>query len=334
MKPTALSLAIAAAALGASSLYLSLQLHEERARADELATETRALHARIAEFEKIRAERRVAGAHPFSAVMSEPGSPTDRRVRIEEIPAVEADFMDGVVINAPPRSEEFMHKMMRSQVRAHNKQLYAEIGARLGLSKEEANKLIDLLTEQQIQGGMSWDDTSADGALRLMAEKERQNKAKIAELIGTDKADSLAEYQQSLPARQELDMLARQLDGADTPLTEEQQKRLLDILVEERKRVPAPTMTEATSLEEFWKASAAWQANYDENVASQTSTVLNPDQLKNYIEYREWHTQMGVVHAGSIQSVPGRTDVMFTTTAPAMSADVAIAAPVDEGSRK
>src|SRR5687768_3083576 len=99
MKPTALSLAIAAAALGASSLYLSLQLHEERARADELATETRALHARIAEFEKIRPERRVAGANPFSAVMSEPGSRTGRLVHVEETPAVEADFMDGVVIN-------------------------------------------------------------------------------------------------------------------------------------------------------------------------------------------------------------------------------------------
>jgi hypothetical protein len=339
MKPIALSLAIAAAAFGASTLYLSLQLHQERLQADELATQSRELHARIAELEATRAGRDMAGANPFSPVMTPPGSRTGRHAHVEETPAVEADLMNGVDFNAPPRSEEFFNKMMRSQVRAHNKQLYLDIGARLGLSKDDANKLIDLLTEQQLHTGMSWNDlTGPDSAWQLMAEKERQNKAQIAELIGTDKANSFAEYQQSLPARQELDMLARQLDGADAPLTEEQQKRLIDVFVEERLRIPAPTLTDATSLEEHTKASLTWQANYEENVASRTRAILNSEQLSTYNEYREWHTQMrtqmGEVHAGGIHPVPGKTGVMFTTSMPAVSADLVVELPAEERSRK
>ena len=49
----------------------------------------------------------------------------------------------------PPQSEAFQ-KMMRAQMRAYNKQMYADVGAQLGLTREEVNKLIDLLTDQQV----------------------------------------------------------------------------------------------------------------------------------------------------------------------------------------
>ena len=57
-----------------------------------------------------------------------------------------------VAINAPRRRDEVFNKMMRAQIRAHHKQLYADVGAQLGLSKDEASKLIDLLTDQQLAG--------------------------------------------------------------------------------------------------------------------------------------------------------------------------------------
>ena len=101
------------------------------------------------------------------------------------------------------------------------------------------------------------------GQLRQMDEKKRQDKAQIAELIGPDKAKTLEEYQRSMPARQELEMLARQLDGADTPLNDDQQKRLLAVITEERKRTPSPTMSDGTSVEDFAKAYMKWQADYE-----------------------------------------------------------------------
>jgi hypothetical protein len=337
MKPTALSLAIAAVAFGASTLYLSLQLRDERAQSDKLIAETRALEARIAELENFRAER-YAAVNPFSPSMLPPALRSAQEVRTEETTGPGDDFGESVAINTP-RNEEFFRKMMRSQVRAHNKRQYAEVGPLLGLSKDETSKLIDLLTQQQVDGGVSVSGPlDTENVLRQMAEKQRENKAQIADLIGADKADTLEEYQESLPARQELEMLTRQFDGADAPLSDEQQKRLLEILLEERKRVPAPKMTDATSLDEHWNAYTAWQNSYEERVTSQVRAVLNSAQLSTYNEYQEWQTQMrpevGVVHSGRALPVPGGPSVIFSTAAPAMSADVAIAAPPPEKPRK
>jgi hypothetical protein len=333
MKPTALSLAIAAVAFGASTIWLSMQLHDEQVQSDRLATEVRALNARIAELRKARTEQQFANGNPFAPVMVPPGAPSGRRVYAGEMPRPDGDFSDSVVINSAPHNDEAFRKMMRTQVRAHHKQLYTDIGARLGLNKDEARQLIDLLTEQQINGVLSFESMGVEDTLRQMEQKGRQDQAKIAELIGADKAESLAEYQQSLPARQELDMLARQLDGADAPLDDEQRKRLLAVLVDERKRIPAPTMNGSTSAEDYSRAFVAWQEGYEERVAAQTRTILKAEQLTTYDEYQDWQkrtgSQMGVVHPALLHRIPGGAAVMFTTTtaAPALGADVAIAAP-------
>ena len=110
------------------------------------------------------------------------------------------------------------------------------------MTREEVNKLIDLLTDQQA-GGLAIPPGVTDPAeiRRLMEEALRENKAKIASLLGPEKLESFEEYQRSLPARQELDMLARQIEGSDAaPLNEDQRKRLLAALIEERKRIPSP----------------------------------------------------------------------------------------------
>ena len=39
---------------------------------------------------------------------------------------------------------------MRTNLRANNKRMYADIGEKLGLNKEDTNKLIDMLTDQQV----------------------------------------------------------------------------------------------------------------------------------------------------------------------------------------
>ncbi len=75
---------------------------------------------------------------------------------------------------------------------------------------------------------------------RYFEEKQRANEAAIADLIGPDKAAQLKEYQESLPARMEFEMLAQQLDGSDAPLSAEQRNKLRALYIEERNRVPQP----------------------------------------------------------------------------------------------
>jgi hypothetical protein len=322
MKPTALALTIAACAFGASTLYLSMQLHDERLQSDKLAAETRALNARIAELEKVRADRRFTAVNPFAARPSR--DPPKGHAGDDNPAAAIENAVERVAISPPHHNDAFLNKMMRSQVRAHHKKLYADVGTLLGLSKDEAGKLIDLLTDQQLEAMNPLDGASTQqDLLSRMEEKRRQDQAQIAELIGADNAQKLEDFQRSLPARQELDMLARQLDGADTPLSDDQQKRLLTLITEELKRTPAPTMSDTGSLQDFSRAYMTWQEDYEANVAAQVRNVLNSDQLATFDEYQSWQrqmrSQMGVVHAGS--------DMMFTTAAPAVSMDIAVAPP-------
>ena len=61
---SALALVIAAAAFAASTIYLGVQLREERERAAEVLAQSRALEARVAELEKARSTLATAQDNP------------------------------------------------------------------------------------------------------------------------------------------------------------------------------------------------------------------------------------------------------------------------------
>jgi outer membrane murein-binding lipoprotein Lpp len=299
MKAPVLGLAIAALAFGASTIYLALQLREERTQADQVAEQVSGLNARIAELEKTRAERRFAGPNPVDVMPMGPGAVPPRAMTRVPPPASADKPDDGantgetVVMHSPPRSEAWA-KMMRSQIRASNRHLYADVGTELGLTKDEANKLIDLISDQQTQdfgGAGEMMDPAQRGA--RFEELRHENKAAIIDLIGAAGADALEEYQQSLPSRQELAMLSGQFEGTDSALTADQSKRLLAVLVEERKRVPMPTtFGGSTTQEEAMKSFGDWQADYNERVATQARGILTSPQLKAFDDYQQWQKEM------------------------------------------
>ncbi len=143
----------------------------------QLAEATRALNARIAELEKARANHASPSSGTFGA--SDAGARECRWVRRPRPPPpekgeTEADFTDVVAIGGPPppRSEAF-RKMMRSQIRANNKRIYADLGPQLGLSKEDTSKLIDMLTDQQVDRFGRMRETSADPVERQRANRRR-----------------------------------------------------------------------------------------------------------------------------------------------------------------
>ena len=341
MKPSVLGLAISALAFGASTIYLAVQLNDERAQADKVAESVAALNARIAELEKAR-EQRLAVTGVFGAESMGPGGMT--MAPPPPPPAAgeaKVDAPEGAVFtNAPmpPRSEAF-EKMMRTNMRANNKRLYADIGEKLGLSKEDANKLINLLTDQQVGNfAQARDANLTDPAerARMRDEARRDDQQEIDNFLGPTKAAALREYQETIPARLELDQLNRQLEGVDAVLTEDQQKRMLVALVEERKRVPMPQMTDDASHDDYAKAYEEWQADYNERVDAQAHSILNTEQLAAYSEYQQWQKEMReqISTRGrmrSLRGVPGG-NVTFMA-APVMGTAevaVAVAAPAPE----
>ena len=328
MKASGLGLSIAVVAFGASSIYLAVQLNEERAHSEQLAEATRALNARIAELEKARPDTRYAMSGTFSAINAAPGS------IISAAPPSTAESksrgVETTVMNGPPlpmQSEAF-RQMMRTQMRAQNKKIYADVGSHLGLSRDDANKLIDLLTDQNSDGfGISRETDPAERA-RLLNDAQRENEAKIADLLGPEKLRLLREYQQTLPSRQELDMLAQQLEGSDAAsLNDEQRKRLLAALVEERNRIPAPGYSRGTTSEEYMKAYGDWQDEYNARVAAQFRGILNTEQYAAYDQYQQWQKEMnaqmrmasgpsgGVIYSAVAPgTIVGETAIVTTTS--------------------
>jgi hypothetical protein len=341
-----LGLVVATIAFGGSSVYLWQQLHEERARSEQVAEVSRRLNARIAELEKSRfqlqGQRFANGAFMRGELgPSGPVGPPAGAVPPSEVKP-EAAGEPAFTTLRPDRSPAFQN-MMRSQIRANNKRLYRDVGDKLGLNKEEAGKLVDLLTEQQLEGFGQLRAAEDPAAARRMADEiHREQQAAISDLIGADKAQSLQEYQESLPARQEFDMLSRQLEGNDVTLTADQSKRLLAVYVDERKRIPMPEYVPGTDSAEYSKQLSAWQEDYNKRVSSEASSILNTDQLTAYNEVQQWQKeirdQFGAMPSGGMRRMrvgTGAGNVMFTTATPVVSgsADVAVA-PTDQSQER
>jgi hypothetical protein len=303
MKPSFLGLMIAAIAFGASTVYLSVQLKEERAQADRFIEESRVLSARIVELEKSRAdleELSLAGGAPVTSMaMTQSGgaSPPAEPATASQLPATpEAPLETGPRAGQPmsPARSEAMQKMRRAQLRANNKRLHSDIGDKLGLSREESSKLIDLLTDQQMaamRGGRQ--ERSADGTRSTRQQINPQdNLAEVTALIGADKAELYRQYQETMPARQEVSMLERQLEGADSSLSKDQRDRMITALADERKRVPEPKYSESGSREDYSRAVLAWQEDYQERAATRARSILDSEQLTTFTEYQQWNREM------------------------------------------
>lgn len=301
MKPSMLGLLIAAGAFGASTIYLGMQLQDERERADQILEQSQALNARIAELEKARADLEslrmeddlpppMAGPQPRPG----PGGPqlaqTVNAEQSNEGPPDRGNF-------GPPRERsEAFQKMMRSQIRANNKRLYADLGSKLGLSTEDANKLLDLITDQQasmMDRMRQMRTESPDTDRRAAMEKiQQENLAEVSNLIGADKIELYKNYQESMPARQEVDALQRQLEGNDVGLSKDQRDRMVTALAEERSRIPAPKYTDSASREDYQQAMTTWQTEYTARSEARARSILTSDQLKAYNEYQQWTQEM------------------------------------------
>ena len=343
MKTSALGLAIAAIAFGASTIYLSVQLSEERAQAEKVAETMAALNARINELEQAR-EQRFAATGAFGAVEAQSGIGMGPPAPAQpEKGEAKPETTELVSFGPPPPRSEAFEKMMRTNMRANNKRMYADVGKKLGLNKEDTNKLINMLTDQQLDNfGQMREVNTADPAerRRLIDEARRENQAELENFLGASKAAALRDYQDTIPARQELEQLSRQLEGSDATLTDEQHERMLTALVDERKRIPMPQMSDTTTPEEYSKAYAEWQDDYNERVNAQAHSILNSEQITTYSEYQQWQKemreQMVTRRAGRGPRGVAGGNVSFATAAPVAGETTMfmLAPPPEEKPRK
>ncbi len=332
MKAPVLGLLAATAAFAGSSIYLWVQLDNERDRSAQVAETARQLNARIAALEKARGEfdqRRVANsgtaAGTFGSIGAGAAMPAGKTSADGKADAVSEPQVWG---NARPDRSPAFQKMMRAQIRASTRRQYADVGEKLGLSKDKTTQLMELLAEQQAAMMISATEfTDPQQVERDFEQRQRDQEMAISDLIGPDKAMALKEFQETLPARQEFEMLARQLEDNGAALNESQKKRLVEVVIEERKRVPMPEYVDGMDQVEYAKSVNAWKSDYDKRVADEASHILNNEQLTAYNEIQQWQKDLreqfessGVAMVAPntrMRRVVGQANaVTFTTAAP------------------
>ena len=332
MKAPILALTVAAAAFASSSLYLWSQLRTERDRVARVEETTRQLNLRIAELEKARPQ--VVGhraANAGGVVSGQFGQGVVPEVIPATSPQPDAAEMNHWKFD-PPKLPAAVEKTMRSQVRANNRQQYAAFLEEIGLGKEMSDQLIALLAEQDMTGFNL--TTSDPGEMRRqMDQVQREHDAEIADLIGAEKAQALKEYRASLPARAEVEMLAQQLDGNDVPLNPDQRKRLQDVFIEERARVPLPTLGPGEDTLQFMKSMREWQDDFNNRVGERANHILNSEQLTVYNEIQQWQNQardgFGMSAPAAGYAVVTSDVVQFSASGPvnAVSAPMIVTVP-------
>lgn len=125
-----------------------------------------------------------------------------------------------------------------ASIRLEQQTEYPQLAAELGLSKEEADRLLDLLAEQslrqresatkQLQSGDDWEQWQK----KLSEQQEQERRA----LLGEERFQAWTEYVKGAGARELVSQLRTELATSSSPLSEVQVKPLAQALAAEQQR--------------------------------------------------------------------------------------------------
>lgn len=141
-----------------------------------------------------------------------------------------------------------------------------------------------------------------------------------------------------MPARGEVEMIARQLEGTDAPLKDDQRGKLVAALAEERGRVPMPQFDGNGDPETYSKLLNDWQADYEQRANAQARAILDNEQYSTYSEYQQWQKEMREQFAISRRAMPPgpgpRGNVVYATPGTAVAIGAVPLPPPPEPEKK
>jgi hypothetical protein len=180
-----------------------------------------------------------------------------------------AKWMKGI---AKMFTDPEMRKTMRSQQMVGIRMMYGDLAKELGLSPQESEQLLELLTDRQMDmaaAGMQSLDANnpnqADDKKRL-AENAKRYEDQIKAIVGEEKFKSLQTYESSMGDRFMLQQFEGQFGAAGAPLEGNQKQQLLDLMREERGKTPTNLNLGNTS-----------------NPAQQMEALRNPETVNQFV---------------------------------------------------
>jgi hypothetical protein len=198
---------------------------------------------------------------------------------------------------SPTQQSPAAQRYMRAQMKAVMRRQYGDVGPALGLSQEQATKLIDVLADPQARmPAVDLRKMPVDRAsmLQVAADAQKRTDAAVAAVIGENKLPQWQEYQKTMPERSQVNMVRDQMQQMGTPLTDDQRAQLVDILVEQHQLNPRPEMQQLSSLppDETYQASMKWQDESDKTFLERAKSVLTKEQYEQYRDFQEWQSEM------------------------------------------
>lgn len=338
MKKLLLVLLVSTVALGATTMHLVRQLREERASAQEL-------RARVAELE--RAQPR---AHPFTAPaplapIEPPPAPPEPVAKSPRASASQPResrqalnvFGSAAPVQGPGREEAIRmmrenvererallrdpeyREAMRAQHKAMLPNMYPDLEQELELSAEQADGLMNLLAEHQLQQMEKRDTNMFEGPPSQAKMQELQRKAQadheareseIRQLLGEQKWRAWQDYQSTMGVRHQVRELRNTLASKGAPLGDHQVKPLQRALAEAQRqqvqewsrRAPAPALvaggTSASPVApvEAFEAHLQQQREHNERTRNALASILTYEQLEAFEEQQNAQLRLQEAH--------------------------------------
>jgi hypothetical protein len=328
-----IALVVATLTCGSASAYLWHELRDERAQ-------TQRLEARVVELEKAAQAGPVAVEQLSSGTVEPAPAPEptaeskptpSRNASVAMIaPATSATFalagpnarngrMDPEMRRRMQESFEQQRAMlkdpeyrelMRSQQKIGMKRMYGDMEVMLGLTKEEADRVVDVLAEQQLRAmeqrpvmmpmeGSQPDQAAIREQQRVFEENRRKNEAELAAVLGP-KYSEWQEYQQSMWSRSQVMRLRETLSGTDEPLRQDQIKPLVQAMAREQQQMQTNTARAQypngfstpdaqMRMQEEWLERTAQS---HERIRNSVSSLLTPAQLQQLQDQQDQERKM------------------------------------------
>ncbi len=247
MNRTVLILAFATLASASAAAYFHSQLATERQRNKELQarldvqqpprtptpfTPPPPPHPSAAVIEPVQT------AAPRLAMRPDPVAPQPVAISPERSAQMRQRFVN--------RQHELMRdpeyrQAMRTQQRFGMQQMHPDLARELNISQEQADRLLDLLVDQQLRNMERSGDFPADRAptqeeiaqmQKSMQQRQLADRAEIGALLGSGGEQQWQDYQNSMGARMRVRQLSSALDNAGIPLRDDQRQPLRDALAQ------------------------------------------------------------------------------------------------------
>ncbi len=187
---------------------------------------------------------------------------------------------------------------MRTMALKSMKEQYSSLFKKLNVTPEEQEKWCGLMADKQMsnmENGLAILKGGDKAAIQkeIMANNEKSD-GEVRALLGDERYDQFKLLEKRLPDEMNVSALKKQL--GDNPLAGEQEKQLLDVMVDVRANTPNFSHPEADSFGKFNPTIAQKyleaQEKMDQQVRTRAAAFLNPEQLKVLEDYQAQSVSM------------------------------------------